>query len=162
MVLLMHVVLREAKKKDVPLIEKFTVETGWKGIPESQRTLLNREKWNRHMVEVFEDFYKRENSRIFVAEDEVQAFVGYVFVGESSDMLTGLGNFGFIYDIFVEEKFRGKGIGKMLLERAESHCREKSYSRIALMVATVNDSAISLYNRMGFKPEQMYMGKELK
>jgi hypothetical protein len=30
------------------------------------------------------------------------------------------------------------------------------------MVATVNDFAIGLYNRMGFKPEQMYMGKELK
>jgi ribosomal protein S18 acetylase RimI-like enzyme len=162
MVLLMHAVLREARKKDMPLIKKFTVETGWKGIPESQRTLLDREKWNRHMVEVFENFYKRENSKIFVAEDEGQAFVGYVFVGESSDMMTGLGNFGFIYDIFVEEQSRGMGIGKMLLERAESYCREKSYSRIALMVSTANDSAIRLYNRMGFKSEQMYMGKELK
>jgi ribosomal protein S18 acetylase RimI-like enzyme len=127
MVLLMHVILRKARKKDMPLIEKFTIETGWKGIPESQRTLLDREKWNRHMVEVFEDFYKRENSRIFVAEDEGQAFVGYVFVGESNDMLTGLWNFGFIYEIFVEEKSGGKGIGKMLLERAESYCREKTF-----------------------------------
>jgi hypothetical protein len=62
MVLLMHVVLREARKKDMPLLEKFNAETGWKGIPESQRTLLNREKWNRHMVEVFEDSTKEKTA----------------------------------------------------------------------------------------------------
>jgi ribosomal protein S18 acetylase RimI-like enzyme len=143
------------------MIKKFTVETGWAGIPESQRTFLDREKWNKHMVEVFENFYDKENSQISVAEDEKDRFVGYLFVGENRDMMTGL-SFGFIYDIFVEEKSRGKGIGKMLLEKAESYCREKGFSRIALMVAAANDSAMRLYNRMGFKPEQMYLGKELK
>lgn len=156
----MHIVLREAKETDMPLVKKLTVETGWKGIPESQRMLLDRKKWNKHMVEVFENFSKRENSEIFIAEDERHRFIGYLFVGESSDMMTGL-SFGFIYDIFVEEKSRGKGIGKLLLEKAENCCRKKGYSRIALMVSTANDSAIRLYSRTGFKPEQMYMTKEL-
>jgi ribosomal protein S18 acetylase RimI-like enzyme len=83
-----------------------------------------------------------------------------LFVGGISDMMTGL-NYGFIYDIFVEEKSRGKGIGKLLLEKAEDYCRKKGYSRIALMVSTENDSAIRLYSRIGFKPEQMHMAKEL-
>ena len=156
----MHFTLREAKEKDMPLIKKYTVETGWEGIPESQKTLLDREKWNMHMVEVFENFHRRENSQIFVAEDESCTFVGYLFVGESSDMMTGM-SFGFIYDIFVEEKHRGKGIGKMLLMKAESCCRDKGYSRIALMVSTANDSAIRLYTRAGFKPEHLHMAKEL-
>ena len=56
-------------------------------------------------------------------------------------MMTGL-NYGFIYDIFVEEKSRGKGIGKLLLEKAEDYCRKKGYSRIALMVSTENDSTL--------------------
>jgi ribosomal protein S18 acetylase RimI-like enzyme len=161
MVLSMHIILREAREKDMSLVKKFTVETGWKGIPESQKALLDREEWNKHMTEVFEILYKRESSEIFVAEDERHAFVGYLFVGESSDMMTGL-NYGFIYDIFVEEKSRRKGIGKMLLEKAEGYCREKGYSKIALMVATVNDPATKLYYRLGFKPEHTYMGKELK
>jgi ribosomal protein S18 acetylase RimI-like enzyme len=156
----MDIVLREARETDMPLVKKLTVETGWRGIPESQRMLLDREKWNKHVVEVFENFSKREGSEIFIAEDERLRFIGYLFVGESSDMMTGL-SFGFIYDIFVEEKYRGKGIGKMLLEKAESYCRKEGYSRIALMVAATNGSAIRLYSKMGFKPEQMYMGKEL-
>lgn len=156
----MHIVLREAKENDMPLVEKLTVETGWKSIPETQRVLLDREKWNKHMMEVFESFSKRESSEVFIAEDEQHVFIGYVFVGESGDMMTGL-SFGFIYDMFVEEKSRGKGIGKLLLEKAENHCRRKGYSRIALMVSATNDSAIRLYTGTGFKPEQMYMTKEL-
>jgi ribosomal protein S18 acetylase RimI-like enzyme len=161
MVLSMNIVLREARENDIPLMKKFTVETGWKSIPEGQKAFLDREKWNKHMIEVFERLYNRENSMIFVAEDEGHAFVGYLFVGESSDMMTGL-RYGFIYDIFVEEKSRRKGIGKILLEKAESYCREKGYSKIALMVATINDPATKLYCRLGFKPEHLYMGKELK
>ena len=156
----MYIVLRDAKETDMPLVERLTVETGWKGIPETQRKLLNREKWNKHMVEVFENISKRKNSEIFIAEDEQHGFIGYLFVGESGDMMTGL-SFGFIYDIFVEEKSRGRGIGKLLLEKAEDYCRSKGYSRIALMVSTANDSAIGLYTGTGFKPEQMYMAKEL-
>jgi ribosomal protein S18 acetylase RimI-like enzyme len=156
----MHVVLRKAKETDMSLVEKFTVETGWKGIPETQRMLLNKEEWNKHMVEVFKNFSRRENSEILIAEDEQHRFIGYLFVGESDDMMTGL-SFGFIYDIFVEEKFRGKGIGKLLLEKAENYCRRKGYSRIALMVSATNNSAIRLYTKSGFRPEQMYMAKEL-
>ncbi len=156
----MSVVLREARKTDMPLVEKLTVETGWKGIPETQKKLLDRKRWNKHMVEVFENISKKENSKIFVAEDEQHGFVGYLFVGESGDMMTGL-RFGFIYDIFVEEKFRGRRIGKLLLEKAENYCRSKGYPRIALMVSATNDPAIGLYTETGFKPEQMYMAKEL-
>ena len=160
-VVLTRIVFRDAKESDMPMIRKFTVETGWASIPESLRTYLDREKWNKHMVEVFENIHNRENSEIFVAEGERDRFVGYLFVGESRDMMTGL-TFGFIYDIFVEEKSRGKRIGKMLMEKAESYCREKGFSRIALHVSAANDSAMRLYHRMGFRPEQMYLGKELK
>jgi len=153
-------VIREARKTDMPLIRKFTVETGWKSIPETQRRRLDRKKWSKHMAEVFENLSKRESSKIFVAEDESQAFLGYLFVGESGDTMTGE-NYGFVYDIFVEEKSRGKGIGKILMEKAESYCRKNGYSRISLMVSTYNEPAIRLYTRMGFKREQTYMGKEL-
>jgi ribosomal protein S18 acetylase RimI-like enzyme len=75
-------------------------------------------------------------------------------------MMTGKKH-GYIYDIFVKKEFRGKGIGKILLEKAQSYCREKGYSRILLMVSVNNANAIELYNKSGFKTEQMYMGKAL-
>lgn len=156
----MRVTFREAKKTDLSLIKKFTVETGWKSIPESQRKNLDRETWSKHMVKAFESFFKREKSQIFVAENENHAFLGYLFVGETTDTMIGQ-SYGFIYDIYVKKEFRGKGIGKTLMEKAETHCRERGYSKISLMVSTSNQPAIRLYNRMGFKAEQMFMGKQI-
>jgi len=120
----------------------------------------DREKWTKHILEGFEKLSKRETGKIFVAENETHAFLGYLWVGEGSNMMTGLKH-GYIYDIFVREEFRGKGIGKILLERAESYCREKRYSRILLMVSVSNQAAMKLYGEMGFKAEQTYMAKVL-
>jgi ribosomal protein S18 acetylase RimI-like enzyme len=156
----MDVTIREAKETDLQLVRKYTVETGWTSLSESERKELDKEKWTKHLLELFEKLSKKVTDKIFVAEDESHAFLGYLCVGEGSNMMTGLKH-GYIYDIFVKKEFRGKGIGKILLEKAESHCREKSYSRILLMVHVNNANAIGLYNKMGFKAEQMYMEKAL-
>ena len=156
----MHVVFRNARKSDIPLIKKFTVETGWKGITKEEQRRLDREKWSKHMEKVFENIARRKGSRIFVAEDEDHSFLGYLFVGESGNMMTGE-TYGFIYDIYVKEEFRGKGIGTMLMEKAENYCREKKYPRLSLMVSADNQRAVNLYAKMGLKPEQTYMSKEL-
>jgi len=156
----MNISFREANEKDLQLVKKFTLETAWTAFPENDKKLLDREKWTKNFLEMFERLSKRETDRIFIAEDESQAFTGYLWVGEGANMMTGLKN-GFIYDIFVKEEFRGRGIGRILLEKAESYCREKGYSKILLMVSINNAAAIKLYDKMGFKAEEMYMGKEL-
>jgi ribosomal protein S18 acetylase RimI-like enzyme len=68
---------------------------------------------------------------------------------------------GFIYDIFVKEELRGKGIGKKLIEKAESYCRQRGYSRLSLMVSAHNQPALKLYASTGFKKDQIYMDKEI-
>jgi len=156
----MDVTIREAKETDLQLVRKYTVETGWTSLSESDRKELDKEKWTKHILEVFEKLSKRETDRIFVAEDERHAFLGYVWVGEGGNMMTGLKH-GYVYDVFVKKEFRGRGIGRTLLEKAQNYCREKGYSRILLMVSVNNANATELYNKMGFKTEQMHMGKVL-
>ncbi len=156
----MDITIREARETDLEVVRNYTVETGWADFSESERKELEKEKWTKHFLEGFEKLSKRETSKIFIAEDETRAFLGYLWVGEGINMMTGLRH-GFVYDIFVKEEFRGKGIGKMLMEKAESYCRERGYSRLLLMVAVKNETAIRLYDSMGFKPEQTYMAKVL-
>lgn len=148
------------KKKDLPLIRKLTVETGWNGLSEIDRKGLDKEEWSRHMEEVFENFAKQENSEIYVAEDESHSFVGYLFVGESRNQMVGKSS-GFIYDIYVKEKLRGKGIGKQLIERAENYCRERGYTRLSLMVSAHNQPALKIYGSTGFQKDQILMEKEV-
>jgi len=148
------------KKKDMTLIRMLTVETGWNSLSEMDQKELNKKEWSKHMEEVFENFAKQENSEIYVAEDDNKSFAGYLFVGESKNMMTGKSS-GFIYDIFVKEELRGKGIGKKLTEKAESYCQERGYSRLSLMVSAHNKPALKLYASTGFKKDQIYMDKEV-
>jgi ribosomal protein S18 acetylase RimI-like enzyme len=156
----MSILLREAQATDMSLVRKLVVETSWAYLPEAQRKLLGREKWSMNVSEYFENVLKEENSRVFIAENKLHKYVGHLIVGQNKGAITGLYSC-YIYDIFVEEKFRGKGIGKLLLEKAEDYCRNKGFSRIALSVTANNDSAIELYERTGYRPERIAMAKEI-
>ncbi len=157
----MDIIVRDMKEEDLPLIKKFTAETAWKwDVADVYKRELNKEEWTRRLLELFDSLRARENHHIFVAEDEKHAFLGYVWVGSGDDMITGK-HHGFIYDVFVKDERRGKGIGKILLKRTQRYCREKGYSRILLMVASENKHAIQLYEKMGFTTEHLYLGKDL-
>jgi ribosomal protein S18 acetylase RimI-like enzyme len=59
---------------------------------------------------------------------------------------------GFIWDLYVEEAQRGKGIGKALM--SELLCRASSQAdldRLTLTVESGNTVAIGLYSSLGFK-----------
>jgi ribosomal protein S18 acetylase RimI-like enzyme len=50
----------------------------------------------------------------------------------------------------IEPSYRGRGIGTALLRLAEQRCRERGITRLGLAVATDNDRALRLYQRLGY------------
>ena len=60
---------------------------------------------------------------------------------------------GEITNVAVDEKMRGLGIGKMLLERALSKAQELGIRDVTLEVRVSNVPAIGLYESHGFKSE---------
>jgi len=55
-----------------------------------------------------------------------------------------------IHDIFVDASVRGKGIGRMLLDRVEAKARELNCCRLTLEVREDNHVARGLYRKVGF------------
>ena len=55
-----------------------------------------------------------------------------------------------IHDMFVDASVRGKGIGRMLLERIETKARELNCCRLTLEVREDNEVARGLYRKVGF------------
>ena len=55
-----------------------------------------------------------------------------------------------IHDVVVLESFRGRGIGRMLLESIEAHARTRGCCKLTLEVLSGNRVAAGLYNRFGF------------
>ena len=57
---------------------------------------------------------------------------------------------GHILDVAVDKVFRGKGVGRMLVERALQDCRANGAEFVSLEVRISNQSAIRLYENVGF------------
>jgi ribosomal protein S18 acetylase RimI-like enzyme len=68
---------------------------------------------------------------------------------------------GFIYDIFLEEEHRGKGLGKATLRALERLAKEKGLRALYLHVFAHNPVAIHLYQSTGFVVKSVNMEKRM-
>ncbi|MCH1624469.1 GNAT family N-acetyltransferase [Ferdinandcohnia quinoae] len=144
-----------------------------------QLTGYNRTKDIR---DTLADFIREENNRlsyenIIVAEilDEVIGIV-IVYLGEDAPRLdepilkrlrkkigneeafldkeADEGDF-YIDTVCVDERFRGYGIGTMLLKEGEAIALQRGYPRVSLNVAQDNPIAKKLYKHIGYKEEKV-------
>ena len=63
-----------------------------------------------------------------------------------------------IHDIYVDETFRGSGVGRLLVEKVGEIAQEKNCGKITLEVRKDNLNARDLYKHQGFKeaPHSMF------
>jgi len=67
----------------------------------------------------------------------------------------------FIFDVYVDEKFRGQGYGKQIMLLVEEQARELGIKRIGLHVFAYNDVAKHLYENIGYEVSSLNMLKDL-
>lgn len=68
---------------------------------------------------------------------------------------------GFIYDVFIDERFRGKGYGKSLMLLLEEKAREMELNSLELHVFGSNHVARKLYETIDYKITSVNMSKKL-
>ncbi len=89
----------------------------------------------------------------FVVEDTTSNIVAFAlyYIRYS----TWKGQVMYLEDILVTESMRGKGIGKMLIERLKEEARERGFKRITWQVLDWNEPAINFYKKFDakFDPE---------
>jgi ribosomal-protein-alanine N-acetyltransferase len=91
----------------------------------------------------FSDALCNSDAIFWVAEEESE-ILGYVGMYVSLDE-------GEITNVAVGERFRGRGIGRALVEAACSYAAGHSLFRIVLEVRVSNADAIALYRHCGFE-----------
>jgi GNAT superfamily N-acetyltransferase len=67
----------------------------------------------------------------------------------------------FVYDIEIEEGYRGRGYGRAAMEFAEDEARRLGVDRIALNVFGRNEVARGLYLSLGYEENAVAMSKKL-
>lgn len=105
---------------------------------------------------------RRRNAIVFVAEADGK-IAGHVMVEvQKLPPIYVHDKNAYICEIIVDERYRGKGVGTMLLEEAERWARKKKMYSIGLMVHTDNEKAFSVYRKAGFNAHHLKMAKIVK
>jgi ribosomal protein S18 acetylase RimI-like enzyme len=94
---------------------------------------------------------------LIVTEDS--KLMGWILIGASKDQFTDR-VIGFIYELYVKQEFRGKGISKQLMKSAIDYLKLEGYPEIRLGVFAGNH-AIQLYEKMGFSVRNITMSLPL-
>ena len=115
---------------------------------------------NKYSEEELKELLNNKQRPILVSVNETDEVVGYCFgifqQHKDNSILTDIKTL-YIDDLCVDEKFRGKSVGKELYEAALSLAKEKGCYNLTLNVWSCNESAIRFYESMGLIPQKIGM-----
>jgi GNAT superfamily N-acetyltransferase len=66
-----------------------------------------------------------------------------------------------LHDLYVDERARGRGLGKLLVEAVLARLEELGAPRVVLYSAFPNEEAHRLFERLGFRRTMVEMTREL-
>jgi ribosomal protein S18 acetylase RimI-like enzyme len=94
---------------------------------------------------------------VFVIEADGER-VGELWVCERE---TGLGHGLWVYDVHVEDAYRGRGYGKAAMLLAEDEAHRRGLNVIGLNVFGGNEIARNLYRSLGYAENAVFMTKQI-
>jgi ribosomal protein S18 acetylase RimI-like enzyme len=101
------------------------------------------------------DGHRPAGHSVFVIEVEGES-VGHLWLSERrGDYEPTLS----VYDVDIDEPYRGRGYGKAAMVFAEEEARRRGLTRIALHVGARNGVARNLYRSLGFEENAVAMSK---
>lgn len=108
---------------------------------------------------------KEHGGQIFVAE-EAGKIIGFTagILEEETDMHRFESvplKYGLITDVFVEEEYRGTGIGKQLMTVIEQYFKDQKCDVALLRVIAQNTNAYKMYQQIGYVTREHELHKTL-
>jgi ribosomal protein S18 acetylase RimI-like enzyme len=85
--------------------------------------------------------------------------IGRLWFGERRSRRVG--RFAWLYEVEIDEPFRGRGYGRRAMELLENEVRALGISEVALNVWGGNEAARSLYRAQGYFERAVEMAKEI-
>lgn len=113
----------------------------------------------------FNSLIDEPDGRIYIIENDRRDIIGFTFLRlkSSPDRRTYVKETQlFIEDIGVAEAYKGKGLGKMLFEKAVEIAKELKAESLELGVWEFNQNAIQFYESLGMNTQVRRMEMKIK
>lgn len=150
--------IRRAEVKDMPGIDSLlcqVLEVHHNGRPD-----LFKPNAKKYTDSQLEEIIKDDSRPIFCAIDDDGSVMGYAFCvfqqHIDDNILTDIKTI-YIDDLCVDEKLRGKHVGKSLYEYVLAFAKEQGCYNVTLNVWACNESAKKFYEKCGLKPQKYGM-----
>ena len=149
--------IRPATAEDVPAI-----------LPMVRAICSLHESWDPDKYGFLDDIVQRygwwlpkravDPKSIFLVAADQARIVGYLISTIEEEIpIYKLKQFGFIHDMWVEPEFRGRGIGRHLVDTAVARFAELGVTQVRLDTARANEAARRLFESCGFRVSTMEM-----
>jgi GNAT superfamily N-acetyltransferase len=143
---------------DIPFLRSLTARVAQVRTPPLRDPA---QMWESHQHSIKEAITEAQvDSLVLVAEDTQGTRLGFIYLTRSEDFFTHEPQ-GYIADLAVSDDAAGKGVGRILMERAEAWARAQGYRILALDVFAMNTNARSFYQHLGYVEETLKLIKEL-
>ncbi len=149
----MNITIRHARPGDIPrmsdlLAELFTIESDF---------FPDKEKQAHGLSALVADPSGRTLVLVAVSDMTV---IGMATVQTLISTAEG-GRVGLIEDVIVDRKFRGKGVGTLLLEEIVAWSRRGCLKRLQLLADRDNQPALDFYLSRGWAPTRLISLREM-
>ncbi len=148
--------IRKAEKRDIPGIIELLHQVNM--VHHVLRPDLFKPNTTKYDEQELEDLLGDDSKPIFVFEDGKILGHAFCMITEVRDnkLLKDIKTL-YIDDICVDEKARGKHVGKALYEYVHNYAKSIGCNNITLNVWEGNDPALSFYRKMGMKVQKTTM-----
>lgn len=156
----MAVTVRRARGKDARAIAEMAIK-----LVVQHQNYDSRRFARLATVEQAEWFYgsqtKAENAAVLVVELDAEV-IGFAYVQfEAKDYANLLETAAWLHDIYIDERARGAGAGKLLIEKSIEVARELGADKLMLSAAAKNEFARRFFERNGFRETMVEMMLDL-
>ena len=107
----------------------------------------------KNLIEIYEKIFNRGTIIICKIEEKI---AGSITIILEYKFINNFAIYGHIEDVFVDEKFRHKKIGKKLVEEAVKYCKEEKCYKISL---NCSEKLKNFYSLNNFENRQINMSQ---
>ncbi len=137
----MNIEIQEAKEQDLPAIIDL-----YKQLDTSNSEQLSIEE----AIQMFRKINTYPDYKLYVAVKDGQIVGTFTLLIMDSLAHRGKSS-GIVEDVVVDEQWRGKGIGKLMMQFAMNYCKRDGCAKLALSSNMKRLAAHQFYESLGFQ-----------